>query len=697
MLSGIKKCCMKTIGRYSFWTGLFAFIAAWCLQAAEEGPLHHAKHAPQQPRTGQPVTISISAQANVKEVQLWTQMLEPGAYVELKDPGYKANWQSQSMTADKAADAGSRRFIAELPGSLQSHRRLIRYRFTAKLTDGKEIKFPFGLDDAPNLAYFVYDGLPPWPAAIAPGSGNAELEKVVTYDSNALSRVQTYWLIAKGSSVQNTTWRGQNWDHEYHFTGTLVVDGKVYDHVRYRARGGAWRYAMGKNMWKFDFYANQRLKALDDYGRQYPVSWSKLNLFACIDQGDFGGRGEQGMFDAVGFRLFNMAGVPASMTHWLQLRIVSGAEETPANQYRGDYWGLYLAMENLDGRFLKAHDLPEGNLFKMEGGTGKLSHNGPGAPVDLTDLNDFLGSYEGGNKGDAWWQSNLDLPGYYSYRAICEAIHHYDIGGAKNYYYFHNPTTKRWQVFPWDIDLTWADNMFGDGNEPFRQRVLIRPQFRAQYQNRLREIRDLLYNPAEMDRLIDEYAAIIADPKGGMSPVQADRAKWDYHPALGRSMKGGHGLFYQSAPSQDFAGMVKLMKNYVRRRAAWIDGRLLKNQAIPATPKLEYAGLDGYPAGPLAFKVSPYQGAGKYQAMQCRLAEVALPETKNGRPVSPGKYEIDATWDSGEITQPQTEFTVPAKVAPGHSYRVRARHKDDAGAWSHWSEAIEFRAGPAAK
>ena len=28
-----------------------------------------------------------------------------------------------------------------------------------------------------------------------------------------------------------------------------------------------------------------------------------------------------------------------------------------------------------------------------------------------------------------WWRDNLDLPRYYSYRAIVECIHHYDIAG----------------------------------------------------------------------------------------------------------------------------------------------------------------------------------------------------------------------------------------------------------------------------
>ena len=37
------------------------------------------------------------------------------------------------------------------------------------------------------------------------------------------------------------------------WSGTLVYNGVVYDDIHYRARGGVWRYAMGKNMWKIDF------------------------------------------------------------------------------------------------------------------------------------------------------------------------------------------------------------------------------------------------------------------------------------------------------------------------------------------------------------------------------------------------------------------------------------------------------------
>src|SRR3712207_8135116 len=59
----------------------------------------------------------------------------------------------------------------------------------------------------------------------------------------------------------------------------------------------------------------------------YPVKWTKLNLGANIQQGDFGHRGEQGLFESVGFQLFNLAGVPASRTAPVHFRIVEHASQ----------------------------------------------------------------------------------------------------------------------------------------------------------------------------------------------------------------------------------------------------------------------------------------------------------------------------------------------------------------------------------
>jgi hypothetical protein len=302
-----------------------------------------------------------------------------------------------------------------------------------------------------------------------------------------------------------------------------------------------------------------------------------------------------------------------------------------------------------------------------------------------------MASYQTSTLSESRWRSLLELPEYYSYRAICECIHHYDIGYGKNYYYYRDLESGRWQVIPYDIDLTWADHMFGDGEEPFKRTVLMRPKFRLEYQNRLREIRDLLYNPGETGRLIDECAAIISDPAGGPSPVDADRAKWDYHPVMRTGEKAGQGLFYRISRTQDFAGMVRLMKDYVATRAAWIDSRLLNDSRLPATPEVSYAGPPGFPAPGLAFRVSEYRGSSPFAAAQCRLAEIAPPVLQQGRPSAPGKYEITPAWTSGEVNNSVTEFVVPAKaVAAGRTYRVRARVKDATGLWSHWSPPVEF-------
>ena len=654
------------------------------------------KHSPPQPKSAE--TVKISAKVidpdGVASVKLLYQIVEPGKYIELTDPAYKTTWISVEMN-DRGINgdeiAGDNIYTVEVPPTEQKHRRLIRYRITATDSGGRAITIPYA-DPQPNFAYFVYDGVPPWRGAIQPGSRDSTRGKVVEYGTNVMRRLPVYHLIAKKNSVEASTWREQYGGEEYKWAGTLVYDGKVYDHIHYRTRGGQWRYAMGKNMWKFSFHRGHEFVAQDNYGRTYASRWSKLNLGACIQQGDYGHRGEQGMFEAVGFRLFNLAGIESPHTHWIQFRIIDDAvEANPANQYDGDFWGLYLVVENEGGSFLHEHGLPDGNLYKMESGTGDLSNQGATGVADKSDLNTFMAAYRG-NPPEVWWRANLDLPRYYSYRSIIEGIHHYDVDAGKNYFYFHNPQTGKWQVHPWDIDLSWADNMYGWGNEPFK-RILSHPAFRLEYQNRLRELRDLLFNSDQTHKLIDEYAAIISDPRGGPSMVDADRAMWDYHPVVGRVMKGGSGLFYQASRTKTFAGMVQLMKDYVNNRSALIDQVLLRDPQLSPTPTITATGPTNFPVDHLAFRTAVLSGS-NLAAMKWRLAEITDKNAPAYKPNKPGKYEITATWESEELTTFKPDLAIPPDVAkPGHAYRVRVRMKDSSGRWSHWSAPVQFIAG----
>jgi len=234
--------------------------------------------------------------------------------------------------------------------------------------------------------------------------------------------------------------------------------------------------------------------------------------------------------------------------------------------------------------------------------------------------------------------------------------------------------------------------MYGDGGEPFKSHVLSRPSLWLEYQNRLREIRDLLFNTNQTWRLIDQFAQILTGGLDGSSSfVAADRARWDYAPVMAQGGNAGQGMFYQASPTKDFAGMVRLMKSFVRKRSTWIDAVLLKDPAVPGTPEITWSGPADF--SKLAFDVSAYRGTNVFAAMQWRLAEVS-PRLEAKTLVSPRTsqhYEITPLWQGPELQTPSQHFSLPQlTLASGATYRVRARVKDQTGRWSHWSAPFEF-------
>lgn len=658
-------------------------------------------HTPKNPRANTPVTVTarVSAAMGVSAVRLLVQVVDPGGYIALHDPEYAGRWTAYPMEATDGV------YQVELPPQLQTHRRLIRYRVEAVDSAGGQVLVPYPDDPQPNFAYFVYDGAPPWT-----GSVTGAADGRTSYDFAQMRGLPIYHFIAKQPDIADALFMPPSGlpagytGNDYLWRGTLVYGGEVYDHVRFRARGGFARYATGKNMWKVKLNRGHYFQAYDDWGRPYATTWDTLNLSAVIQQVNRQQRGEQGMFESLSFRLFNLAGVPAPKTHFVHLRVIDEAAETGANQYVGDFWGLYLAVEQMDGRFIDEHRLPDGNLYKIENGAGELNHLGAAGPTDGSDIAWFIRAYRGPKTSD-WWRANLDLPGYYSYRSIVEAVHHYDIDQEKNYFYFHNPDTNRWSVLPWDVDLTWHADMPGTGVEPFLQPVLSRPEFNLEYQNRLRELRDLLFNSEQLNEMIDEYAALIDTPAGGLSMVDADRAMWDYNPIFGTRYVDRNrtfpGLFYNAVASRDFRGMVDAMKAYVAERSAWIDRTLLTDAEHPLTPNVSYIGAAGYPADGLQFRTDGFrdpQGGHTFAALEWRVGEVSRPGLPAYDPAQPKRYEIDARWRSGAISPFNDTIALPPGACPqGRTCRVRVRMQDNTGRWSHWSPPHEFTAGaPAA-
>lgn len=677
--------------------------------------IRQVEHHPDEPRSNEPVRITakITDPEAVQGVVLQYQAVAPGSYVELADPGYAQNWVSIPMNdagVNGDEQTGDSVYTATIPANVQVHRQLVRYRVRATDALGASVTVPYPDDPQPNFAYFCYDGVPAWRAAVRPGS-----TPVLDFGTNVMRHLPAIHLISKKAEVEDATWLSRYAGDAYLWTGTLVYDGKVYDHIHFRARGGVWRYAMVKNMWKFDFNRGHGLEMRDDYGKKYKVTWTKLNLGASIQQGDYDHRGEQGMFESVGFHLFNLAGVEVPRTTFVQFRVIDEAEETSSStQYEGDFWGVYLAVEQEDGRFLDAHDLPDGNFYKMEGGTGELNNLGPLGPMDKSDLNVFLNAYRNSSTPatEAWWRANLSLSNYWSYQAIVQGIHHYDICYDKNYFYYRNPETRLWSVHSWDLDLTWANNMydsgcggvddlyqpvFGGGSYP------VKPALMIEYRNRVREISDLLFNTDQASQVIDEHAELLRGTGTGVTILDADRCQWDYNPKMTNSAysssigKAGQGRFYQwprePSVSKDFSGCVQLMKNYVVARGG-ILANLASDALIPATPVLNYIGPGNYSLTGIRFRCSDYSGSNPFAALKWRVAEVWNTNAPAYRPGDPRPYEITPVWETGEITAFANEVAIPASALKvGHTYRARARMKDTTGRWSSWSAPAQFTAG----
>ena len=128
-----------------------------------------------------------------------------------------------------------------------------------------------------------------------------------------------------------------------------------------------------------------------------------------------------------------------------------------------------------------------------------------------------------------------------------EAVNHSDIRDRENMLLFFNPETGKWSMLPWDVDLLYEefDRWGPDGVqnasalEKFR-RALLHDELNIEFQNRARELQDLLLNADQGADFIEEYARYV-------EPFAAiDRAMWDYNPRASASPanRQHRGAFY---------------------------------------------------------------------------------------------------------------------------------------------------------
>ena len=680
------------------------------------------KHEPMQPSADVPVRVSakVSDPDGVASVTLFYQSVQPGNYIRKTDSRYEKGWVELPMTAAAANDPV---FSAIIPRSVQEHRNLVRYRIRVEDKLGNSVTLPYADDEQPNFAYFCYNGVPAWIGSNRLGG------KTETFPASVMSSLPTYHLIAKGTDVTNSQYNS-SFD-TVHFNGTLVYDGTVYDHIEFRNRGEFSTYVSGKNKWRLYFNRTRGLQARDNYGRKYKQPRKTINLNGCASPWMPVNRGMAGMEEAIGFKLYSLAGGLAPHADFVHFRVIDGVKEAPTgqrtSQYGGDLWGLYLCVEHTDSRFLGERNLPDGNVYKIERSNGDKRNQGPTQPITPSDWNSFRSGY-GRSQSLRWWRDNLDLPTYYTFRCVNRIIGNVDIREGWNSVFYHHPN-GRWHPIPWDLDMLIIPETHWQGSLNIERCLSQHKALKIEFKNRARELLDLLLDDAsptggQIGQFIDEHARFINPPGDPLTFVDVDQFMWNYHPKTAGSHRG---QFYVSPKSQgnrggtwtrrlkskDHEGMMQHMLGFMTDTdtGRWSIGdgdprgygyNYLEYEAkftdIPNTPVIGYVGPDGFPLNELRFETSLFEPGRstnnkKFTGIQWRLAAVSNPNTPFFEFGQPWKYEVNAAWELEADKFVQIVAVPQSVIRKGGTYRARVRMRNGTMAWSHWSAPVEFVAG----
>jgi hypothetical protein len=667
-------------------------------------------HSPHQPRGGEAVTVTLKL-AELRAVTnavLQVQLVEPGRYIRRGDAEFPALWRDVPMRGD-----GRGTFAATVPGDVQVHRRLVRYRVRVEQPDFSTT-LPFVDDSSPNFAWFCYDGVPAWTGASQPGR-----TPPLQFSSAFLQTLPVYHLVARHEDVERSQWDGGYNKRRLH--GTFVHDGRVFDHVLFQNRGQASTYVSGKNKWGIHFNTAHEFHPRNHRGEPYARPWDHLNLSGCSSPWVQINRGMAGLDEAVSFRAYHLAGVPSPETHWIHWRVVSrAAEANPANQYEGDLWGLYLVVQDADGAWLKDRGLPDGNTYSPE--TGR-KHLGDGMPANGGDFNDFMHGSRTTTQ-EKWWRENLDLPRYFSFHAMNRIVSNVDLRHGANHFLYH-PRGGRWSPVPWDLDMMFIARTHWPGIID-QARCLEHPALRLEYKNRAREILDLFCadaSPAggQIGQLVAELSRALQPAGHERSWAELDMAMWNFHPRTGdkgafyrnparQGMQGGE--FGRTLATPDLDGFRKFITEFCtdmrpQRNYAPNDGNVLgygwghlwwesRDDAVPARPTVR-AVQNNAKRGDRAFEVSAFESPVKtntFAAVQWRVGRISSPGLESFAGDKPWRYEIEPYWESLPITTAERQMRPGRTVLePGGVYRIRARYQDHTGRWSHWSEPVQMAVG----
>ncbi len=634
--------------------------------------IEKVSQVPEQPVSGAEVVIkahltNLDTMTSSVNVLLEYQVVEPGNYIHKSDPDYLNNWQIAFMTDDGVApdvNANNGTFSAAIPASAQQHRHLIRYRITISTSSGYSVVYPDQNHTESNYSYYIYDSYP----------------LINGYDLNTVTPLQEVTVITgdstsfkymgPGNGTDNT---GQYTGFEYLGEGTLIYNGQVYDHVRFRPRGRTnGRSVRFKPGVKFDLNSENSITPLDDCNDKYEEDRGKFTLSGTY----VNDRASHGLTESLVHKILNLVGAMGRGVDYTQLRVVDGAADATDNT--GDFWGVFLILENYDGDYLKEHGLPDGNIWRYKR-AGTPAHR-------MTYQGDFPGTDTVGD-----WQQDMNKANWDLLLAD-KVANQFFANGANNYEGKHaqrdyyDAEIQKWHVWYGDYDgtfgMTWDDGTYHDRSASQTNRVIKIVQdissHQIEYENKMRSAYDLLFNTEQANYLVDMESRMVYDPSATYDWTVIDRSRWNQPYDLG-----------------NIDAQINWYKTWFQDRGNHLVNDTLngfKDIAIPDKPTISLSGSNAL--DDLTFSNANFSSpaSATFAALEWRVGEWSNPANPTYATICEPIYEIEHFWTSGEITNFSNSFTIPgtAGLTEGRTYKIRVRYKDNTGRWSHWSDAIEL-------
>jgi spore coat protein H len=250
---------------------------------------------------------------------------------------------------------------------------------------------------------------------------------------------------------------------------------------------------------------------------------TKLNLHSNVTDAAW-------MNEPLSYRLFRDGSIPAPRTSYARVYL------TVAGKYEKQYVGLYSVVEDIDNNFAQERfSTREGAIFKPSTqslfsylGDDWAKYNQIYDPkTELTSKQkqrviDFAKLVTSGSDAEfaAQLPSYIDVDEFARYLSINVWLVNMDsiLAMGQNFYLYLNPSTNKFLILPWDLDLSFGGMGGGTelsiehpwrGQNRFLDRLFKVDAFKKLYLAHMAEFNQSIFKPERITHQVDETAAVI--------------------------------------------------------------------------------------------------------------------------------------------------------------------------------------------